>query len=593
MAGVAKAVRPLVNWLRKVVRRNEFMLIPVALVIGCIAGLAVSLMSWVAQLAHVLIYGIAIDAHLSAHAQVSVIAALSAPAIGGLMLGWMEWSRRRLKIPNATDPVEANALRGGRMSLRDSMVVSGQTLISNGCGASVGLEAGYTQIGAGAASLLGRGLNLRRNDLRLMVGCGAAGAIAAAFNAPLTGAFYACELIIGVYSVASAAPILAAAIAAAFVSGHLSGAPYSLEIASVAPASLTQSAALMVLAVLTGLIGIATMYASAFAERLFAVTWIPVWLKPVIGGLMVGAMAIYTPQVLAAGHGAMVLDFNQAMPALMILTIVVLKLAACTVSLASGFRGGLFFASLFVGSLVGKLYAVFLASLGQSYDLTLDATASALAGMATLGVAIVGGPLTMTFLVLEMTHNFQVTAMVLAACVVTSVVVRALFGHSFSTFRLHLRGETVRSADDVGWLRGLTVGSMMRNEFATVPRETPVSECRRQFRLGSRQAIFLTDDGAYSGTVPLPDLYSNDLEGQEDAPVDTLALHRTTVLTAGMNVTTAMRVFEQAEADILAVVADDSQRTVVGFLSEAYARRRYIEELNRATGLETQLGPAL
>jgi CIC family chloride channel protein len=192
-----------------------------------------------------------------------------------------------------------------------------------------------------------------------------------------------------------------------------------------------------------------------------------------------------------------------------------------------------------------------------------------------------------------MTHNFEVSAMVLAACVVTSVVVRALFGHSFSTFRLHLRGETVRSADDVGWLRGLTVGSMMRNEFATVPSGTPVSECRRQFRLGSRQAIFLTDNGAYSGTVPLPDLYSTDLEGQENAPVDTLALHRATVLTVGMNVTTAMKVFEQAEADILAVVEDDAQRTVVGFLSEAYARRRYIEELNRATGLETQLGPAL
>ena len=198
-------------------------------------------MSQTAQIAHVLICGIPLDARLSAHASINPIVALIAPALGGLLLGWMEWSRRQWKIPNATDPVEANALRGGNMSLRDSLIVSGQTLISNGCGASVGLEAGYTQIGAGAASLFGRWLHLRRNDLRLMVGCGAAAAIAAAFDAPLTGTFYACELIVGVYSVASAAPILAASISAAFVATNLGGAPYSLEVASIPVGSFAQS----------------------------------------------------------------------------------------------------------------------------------------------------------------------------------------------------------------------------------------------------------------------------------------------------------------------------------------------------------------
>lgn len=114
------------------------------------------------------------------------------------------------------------------------MVVSFQTLISNGCGASVGLEAGYTQMGAGPASLVGRLLNLRRNDHRLLVGCGAAGATPAGFNAPITGAFFACELILGVYSVA---PILAKSIATAFVAARLGGALYSLGVREVGPMS--------------------------------------------------------------------------------------------------------------------------------------------------------------------------------------------------------------------------------------------------------------------------------------------------------------------------------------------------------------------
>ena len=212
-----KGTNRVLTRLRALLRSNEFYLIPLALVVGVVTGAIVTLMSEIAQIAHVLIYGIPIDVRLSANAYVNHIVALIAPAAGGLLLGVMEWSRRRMKISNAVDPIEANALRGGRLSLRDSVVVSGQTLISNGCGASVGLEAGYTQIGSGAASLLGQLLNLRRNDLRLIVGCGAAAAIAAALGAPITGAFYACELIVGVYSVGSAAPILAASLAGSYL----------------------------------------------------------------------------------------------------------------------------------------------------------------------------------------------------------------------------------------------------------------------------------------------------------------------------------------------------------------------------------------
>jgi CIC family chloride channel protein len=540
-------------------------------------------MSEIAQLAHVIIYGIRIDVRLSANDSIAPLAAMTAPALGGLILGAMEWYRRRWKISNAVDPIEANALRGGRLSLRDSVVVSGQTLISNGCGASVGLEAGYTQIGAGAASLIGRILNLRRNDLRLIVGSGAAGAIAAAFDAPLTGTFYACELIVGVYSVASAAPILAASISATLIAQRLGGNTYALTIPPIAPSDLRQYGLMMVLALCVSLVGIGVMRAAPYVERLFNIKFLPVWLRPVLGGLCVGAMAIVTPQVLAAGHGAMVLDLSRNMAIGSILLVVSLKLGACLISLASGFRGGLFFASLFVGSLIGKLFS---ATLGLPIiGIEVDSTISSLIAMASLGVAIVGGPLTMSFLVLEMTGNLELTAAVLAACMVTSVFVRGVFGHSFSTWRLHLRGETIRSANDVGWLRNLTVEQLMRTDAATAPAFMSIADCRRQHPLGSSHAVFLTDDqGRYRGTVLLADLFSSDFDvGASDRPIAELAKYVHTTLTPRTDIKAAMSHFDAAQAEILAVIDDHSGDGILGFATEGYVRRRYVEGLDQAT----------
>jgi chloride channel protein, CIC family len=569
--------------LRALLRSNEFYLIPLALVVGIVAGAVVTLMSEIAQIAHVLIFGIPIDVRLSANAYINPIVAFVAPALGGLSLGIMEWWRRRLKITNAVDPIEANALRGGRLSARDSVVVSGQTLISNGCGASVGLEAGYTQIGSGAASLIGQFLNLRRNDLRLIVGCGAAAAIAAAFGAPITGAFYACELIVGVYAVASAAPILAASLAGALTAQYLGGAPYSLEVSHVGSVGLEQYLALIGLALIVSIIGILVMRSSSLFERVFAQKWFPVWLRPVVGGLCVGGLAIVTPQVLAAGHGAMVLDLHKEMAIGFIATVIALKLVACLVSLASGFRGGLFFCSLFVGSLLGKFFAGVIAMTGLG--ITVDPTVAMLTGMATLGVAIVGGPLTMSFLVLEMTRSVDVTAVVLAGCIVTSIFVRFMFGHSFSTWRLHLRGETIRSANDVGWLRNLTVERMMRTDVGKVPSTTTIAACRREFALGSRQAVVVVNNSDdYCGIVPLPDLFTSELDTiADEIQVVELAKYTDIVLLPEMNIKTAMKLFDDAEAEVLAVLESADSRKVIGFLSESHARRRYVEEIDQAT----------
>jgi CIC family chloride channel protein len=563
--------------LRALLRSNELSLVVVAVFVGALAGLGVTAMTFVAESAHVAIFGIPFDVRLSAAARISPLAAFLAPALGGLALGLIERWRRARKLSPAVDPIEANALRGGRMALGESALVAAQTVISNGCGASVGLEAGYAQLGAAIGSRFGLALQLRRQDLRILVGCGAGGAIAAAFGAPLTGAFYASELIVGAYSLANAGPIFAAALAATLIVKTLGGAPYVVVAPQVAPLAVGHHFALVGLGLISAALGVAAMRAAALLERAFAATPAPIWARPVLGGLLIGAMALYTPQVLGAGHGALGLDFSATLSATTLIALIALKLTASLASLASGFRGGLFFASLFVGALVGKLYALGVAAALPA--LALDPTACVLAGMGTLGVAIVGGPLTMTFLVLESTGDLSVAGGVLAACIATSLAVRATFGYSFATWRLHLRGESIRGAQDVGWLRDLTVERLMVRAPPTTPAEATVRAFRAAYPLGSAHVVVAVDEaGRYRGLVLVPEAHAAPLREDEDGgPIVNLARLPQTTLHPDVDARSALAIFDAAEADTLAVTERETG-VVVGLLTEAFAARRYAQE---------------
>jgi chloride channel protein, CIC family len=562
-------------------RASEFGMTALAIGVGVLAGLCVAVMTSVVNAAHVRIFGIPFDVRLSAAERVAPLAAFGGPMAGGLLLGAIDvWLARR-KAPPAVDPVEANALRGGRMSLPQSLLVAMQTVISNGCGASVGLEAGYAQIGAGVASYLGVRSRLRRQDLRILVGCGAGGAIAAAFGAPLTGAFYAFELIIGAYSLANAIPVFAATLAASLTTQAIIGAPYDITAPAVASLTFLDYGALIGLGVVAAAVGVGAMRVAALIERAFrwAIRWRLV--RPVVGGLIVGSMALYSPQVLGAGHGALGLDFYWPMTATELATLIALKLFACLVSLASGFRGGLFFASLFVGSLIGKLYSIGVDALAPSMG--LETTACVLVGMGALSAAIVGGPLTMTFLVLESTGNLGVAGGVLAASIATTLAVRATFGYSFTTWRLHLRGETIRGGQDVGWLRDLTVGRMMVRSPPVFPAGQSVRAFREAYPIGSANVVVaIGEDGRYQGLIHVAEAHALPLENDDDGgPASAVAHAPATVLHPDQDIGVALEAFDVAHADTLAVTARGTDQ-VLGTLGEAYSARRYAQETNLA-----------
>jgi chloride channel protein, CIC family len=562
-------------WLRRRTRSSELWLIAVAVLIGAAAGALAVLQAKLAHGLQALLFGINLDERLSAQSAIAPWRVLSIP-LGGLVLGLLTWAWLTYRPRPAVDPVEANALHGGRLSLKDSAFICVQTLISNGFGASVGLEAAYAQAGAAVASFTGQKLNLRRADMRTLVGAGAGAAIAAAFGAPLTGAFYAFEIVIGAYTVANLAPVAAAALAAALVAGRMGAIPYLLRTTTPAIQSWLDYGLYALLGLICAAVGIGLMRLVALAERGVARSGLPRGWRPAAGGVALAGLAMVTPQILSSGHGALHLDLISDLGLKTLLMLVALKALASVLSLSFGFRGGLFFASLFLGALIGQIFSAL--SVLAPWLPGVDPTVAALVGMAALAVAVVGGPLTMSFLVLEATRDFSVTAAALVASLIASTIVRETFGYSFSTWRLHLRGETIRSAHDVSWLRPLTAGRMMRKDVQTTPATTSLAEFRRRFPLGSTRRVVMVDEAErYAGVIVTALAYAE--PGGDERPVSVLAVNPDAALTPDQSIKDVMRAFDSTEADELAVV--DAERRVIGLVSEAHATRRYAEELEK------------
>jgi CIC family chloride channel protein len=563
--------------LRAIVRARESSIIVLALLVGALAGLVIAAMGALVALMHVIFFGLDPGERLSAQVSLNPLYAFLTPCIGGLLFGLATAyvTRRR---GTEVDPIEANALHGGRMSMRGSLIVAAQTVWSSGIGASVGLEAGYTQLASGIASVIGRAFRLRRNDLRVLVGCGAAGAIAGAFGAPLGGAFYGFELIIGSYSIASLAPVGMAAMLGYLTAQMFTPDRLGIEAGAVSGLAVHDVAIAGGVGLLAAIFGIALMRGVAACELLFSRLRVRSALRPMVGGALVGLLAIISPQVMSSGHGALHLTGLFKLPTAQLASILLLKTLASIISLGCGFRGGLFFASLLLGALSGQLFAVGLNAVWPS--LQADPDAYAIIGMGALSVSVIGGPLTMTFIALETTGDLWLTTAVLIAVIISMQVTREFFGYSFATWRFHLRGETIRSAADIGWIRDLTVGQMMRADVRTTPTESPVSVFREAFPLGSTtQVIAIDQEGRYAGMVIVAEAHA--VETPATALVRDMLHHVDHMLLPQMTAREAIAAFERFEAEALAVVDGAEHRHVIGLLSEAHALRRYSDASER------------
>ncbi|HYM32985.1 MAG TPA: chloride channel protein [Candidatus Cybelea sp.] len=579
---------------RRVARKDELTLIVLALLVGVLAGVGVIVLRLMVDGVQRGAFGVFLERHPARAGDLAWWRPLAVLCIGGLLYGLGVSALRRWHPREAVDPIEANALHGGNISFRDSVLIALMTVASVGVGASVGLEAAVTQIGSGLSSSIGRNLGLGRSQMRTLVGCGAAAAIAAAFNAPLAGTFYALELVIGGYAITALAPVVVAAISGTLVSRGVFGVSPIFE--AVDQPSLT-SFDYMLFALeglCAALLGVLVMRGVTWSEALFRRLLVPRWLRPVIGGLLLAVVSLAYPHVLGSGHRGIELAVNQRFDLIMLLGLVAAKGFASAVSVGCGFRGGLFSAALFLGSVFGGAYGLLIARFAP--ELGIDYVAYTLVGMGGVAAAIIGAPITMIMLVFETTVDYPVAIGAAIAVIVASVATKRWFGYSFSTWRFHQRGVDLTGAYDVSRLESLTVRDVLNRNILRVPATLDIDTICSLFLLRSEQVMFVENaDGSYAGTIDAAEANAALLEQRVPRPTARdLVRGQTFFVTIDDGLNTALDVFDEAGTDVIAVVQGAQERKVVGSIDESSVLRRYFreaEELRREELGDVQLRP--
>jgi CIC family chloride channel protein len=573
--------------LRRTLRATEFGQIVVCGVLGAMTGAGIAILRELVVWMHRQAFALPLREYLSTGIGVSPFRIMVVPVLGGLLLGLFRRTVKRQSSTDLVDPIEANALFGGRLSFRDSVRVTLTTLWSNGAGASLGMEAGYTQIGSGFFSTVGQYFRLRRNDLRVYVTAGSGAAIAAAFNAPIAGAFYGFELIQGGYTPRALAPVAVACVCASLVQRAMTQMPVLFEITGGLPMKPASYYIFAVMGVIAAGIGILTMRCVTWSERLLRQAEVPEWLRPAAGGILLSAIALWFPQVLGSGHGAIQYHFDYQLPWLLLAFLLMAKMLASAISVGSGFRGGLFSSSLFIGALFGGLFVQLAALVLPS--MAAERSAFLLAGMGSVGAAIVGAPLTMVFLTLEATGDYQVTLGVLVSVIIASLIVRLTFGYSFATWRFHLRGLGIQGATDVGWITELTVGRLMRSDPKIVTNDMSLKALRELYPPGSAKLVYVVDrTGQFTGCIDTMEAHSPELDDALPGLVaGDLAQLADIYLLPSDDLPTAFQRFDKTQLETLPVLASASDRRPVGYVTEAYALRRYTQELEQVRANET------
>ena len=549
----------------------------VALVIGAVAGLG-------AVLFHYLLKGGSLILWTTAEeiARVPVWLRLLVPAGAGLMAGLVicKWAPE-LKGPGVPHVMKALALEGGRIRHRVTILKTLVTSTLISAGASVGREGPIVQIGASIGSTISHFLSLNLERRRLAVACGAAAGMAATFQAPIAGTMFAVEILLFDLEVSSMSSIVISAVTGTVVARQILGERATIHPASFALVSHWELLVYFVLGIAAGIASLLIIWSLFGLPRLWKRVPGPEWIKPGIGGLLVGLIGLYIPQVLGVGYGEILKALNGQVLLSAALVLFFAKIAATSICISSGMSGGIFAPSLFVGAMLGTMVGGVAAHILPIHG--LNPASYALVGMGAVVSGTTLAPMTAVLTIFELTYTYQVILPLMVACIPSLLLVRIFHGYSVYETKLLLEGINLVRGHEVNKLRNMRVADFMAPVHEVVYEDMPFTKLLELFEKSSFPHFPVLDrSGRLVGVVTVRDV-KDFLIHPEKCPqnlrVRDVMTPNPVTIREDDNLETAFNIFALKGFSFLPVMLSKEPGKVVGILKEAEFLNAYHEQL--------------
>ena len=434
------------------------------------------------------------------------------PTLGGLGAGLvLYWGLRLVGPQGSSNILEVVVAGDGRLPFRSAVIKFVSSLITIGTGGSIGREGGITHMAATIASKWGQVAKWPPYRLRLLVGCGAASGISAAYNAPISGAVFAALIVLGNFSMSLFAPLVFASVVATMVSRSFFGIKPWYTVPPFEFTSIMQLPWFVFLGILTGAMGAAFLKLLNLTEGAFNKLQAPIYIRLAIGGLIVGGIALKFPGVWGNGYvitnGILHGDFmDRTYPLLFLAGLFLAKLVATLATVGSGAVGGVFTPTLFLGAGLGATLGLALRQLGAGGDLPI--AAFAVVGMGSMLAATTRSPLLAMIMIFEISLDYSLMPPLMLACVVSILVSRRFHPESIYTEPLRLKGLTVtQESTEPGAATERTVGDVMRAPVPPVRETEKLSEIANRFLTSANNFLPVVDArNQLLGMIALQDL---------------------------------------------------------------------------------------
>ncbi len=404
------------------------------------------------------------------------------PVLGGLVVGpLIYFLAREAKGHGVPEVMEAVALRGGRIRPVVGVIKALASSICIGSGGSVGREGPIVQIGSAWGSTLGQWFHLSDERIRNLVACGAGGGIAATFNAPIAGVIFALEVILQQFSVSHFSTVVISSVTASVISRVVLGDVPAFPVPPYSLVSPWELGLYVVLGALASLVAVGFILLLYKTEDLFDAWPLPEYLKPAVGGLAIGLMGLYLPQIFGVGYQTIESTLLNPGDLTLLAVLLVGKLLATCLTLGSGGSGGVFAPSLFSGAMLGGAFGVVAHRLLP--DITATEGAYALVGMAAVFAGAARAPMTAILILFEMTDDYRIILPLMLSTVISTILAEHLSGESIYTLKLARRGVRLALGRDIDVMQGVFVNEAMTPaaDLNVVSVDMSLEELAREF----------------------------------------------------------------------------------------------------------------